>query len=566
MPSIFPTVRYLASALLASFFLDYTFNVHLYLPIVSASQAYLQTQHPFHDNNAFESWLRTESQVATQRLLQNTFPSPYNNLANTQAQSIAPGTIIASPSRDHPNYFFQWVRDAALCVLTYLDLYQCNLDSSISSTNSNVQLAAQDLEDIFNHYATLQQTLQRTSNPSGSFNPSDIFNTLSALGEPKFNVNGTAYTDPWGRPQHDGPALRALALMRYVRLYNSSHPELWNTPAGDTFYSSLYEATWPPNSIIKADLEYTARYWREPGFDLWEEVKGSHFFTAMVQYRALREAAIFARVFEDEGAGAWYEKQANLLEDGLLGRFWDETKRYVKETIDGEERVKERSGLDCAVLLGSLHGVADPDAAVKESEEMYAPWSDEILLSLLAFSKDQEERFEINRVGRERRKEDGKRGADPDWALRGVGLGRYPEDVYDGYGDDAVRGGNPWFLCTSSAAEVLYRSAAHFLAQGNVTVSSLGLPFFEALLEATLNEPIELGFYDANSVVFQAVVEKLREMGDEYLQVLRRHATREAALSEQFDRDTGFERGAADLSWSYGAFLGAVRSRERPFG
>jgi glucoamylase len=32
-------------------------------------------------------------------------------------------------------------------------------------------------------------------------------------------------------------------------------------------------------------------------------------------------------------------------------------------------------------------------------------------------------------------------------------------------------------------------------------------------------------------------------------------------LSEQFDAETGFEKSVSNLSWSYAAFLSAVRAR-----
>ena len=32
-------------------------------------------------------------------------------------------------------------------------------------------------------------------------------------------------------------------------------------------------------------------------------------------------------------------------------------------------------------------------------------------------------------------------------------------------------------------------------------------------------------------------------------------------LSEQFDKDTGYEKSVRDLTWSYAAFLSAVRAR-----
>lgn len=49
------------------------------------------------------------------------------------------------------------------------------------------------------------------SNPSGDLQPSG-----KGLGEPKFNVDMTEFTGSWGRPQRDGPALRATAMISYA--------------------------------------------------------------------------------------------------------------------------------------------------------------------------------------------------------------------------------------------------------------------------------------------------------------------------------------------------------------
>jgi glucoamylase len=43
-------------------------------------------------------------------------------------------------------------------------------------------------------FITAEAQLQPVSNPSGTL-------TTGGLGEPKFNVDGTAFTGPWGRPQ-----------------------------------------------------------------------------------------------------------------------------------------------------------------------------------------------------------------------------------------------------------------------------------------------------------------------------------------------------------------------------
>lgn len=48
--------------------------------------------------------------------------------------------------------------------------------------------------------------------------------------------------------------------------------------------------------------------------------------------------------------------------------------------------------------------------------------------------------------------------------------------------------------------------------------------------------------------------------GDRMLAALVFHSDH-LELSEQFDRTTGFEKSVANLTWSYAAFLSAVRSR-----
>lgn len=57
------------------------------------------------------------------------------------------------------------------------------------------------------------------------------------------------------------------------------------------------------------------------------------------------------------------------------------------------------------------------------------------------------------------------------------------------------------------------------------------------------------------------MLERLRGVGDQFLDTVRSHVDAEGAMSEQFDRTTGYMTGARDLTWSYGAFLGAVRAR-----
>jgi glucoamylase len=411
-----------------------------------------------------------------------------------------------------------------------VDVYADSPSSALSSR----------LSTILDAYADLQIDIQHTSNPSGTFDD------LSGLGEPKFGVDGSPFTGSWGRPQRDGPALRALTLMHYLREYNASHPTVWSSSQAADFYQPLYHAAMPPNSVIKADLEYVSRYWNESSFDLWEEVEGLHFFTMMVSARSLREGSYLARSFGDTGAAAYYTEQAGYIE-ALLSKFWNANKNHLVETL-----WSKRTGLDCGLLLGSIHAL--PSSSSTDTA-IYPPWSDEILVSLLALTRDQKERFPINSSPDSDSEDDA-----GEFAFEGTGIGRYPEDVYDGYGT-SNRGGNPWFLCTSSAAEIMYRSASHFATASNLTITTTSLPFYQALL-TTSSLDVDAGTYGSSDALFHSILERLKATGDEFLEVVKMHVDAEGSMSEQFDRVTGFMRGARDLTWSYGAFLGAVRARK----
>jgi len=100
------------------------------------------------------------------------------------------GTIIASPS-DSPDYKYHWVRDSALVLTTIIDLYKSTNDSKY-------------FHYIIN-YIENESKLQNLE-------------TITGIGEPKFNINCTPYNKPWGRPQNDGPALRSIGLFKFINI------------------------------------------------------------------------------------------------------------------------------------------------------------------------------------------------------------------------------------------------------------------------------------------------------------------------------------------------------------
>lgn len=74
---------------------------------------------------------------------------------------------------------YTWTRDSALTTHGLVEVATASQQPQVIS--------------FVNDYITAQGILQQTSNPSGSFSD------LSGLGEPKFNIDETAFTGAWGR-------------------------------------------------------------------------------------------------------------------------------------------------------------------------------------------------------------------------------------------------------------------------------------------------------------------------------------------------------------------------------
>ncbi|CCU74978.1 glucoamylase, partial [Blumeria hordei DH14] len=185
------------------------------------------------------------------------------------------------------------------------------------------------LQALIEDYITSQAYLQTLSNPSGDLSSG------AGLGEPKFNADRTPFTASWGRPQRDGPALRATTMIAYSQ---------WLIENG--YSSTASETLWP---IIRNDLNYIAQYWNETGFDLWEEVEGSSYFTISSQYRALVEGSTLAASLGKKCESC--ESQAPQLLC-FLQSFWDPHRGYMLANINDESG---RSAIDSNTILAAIH-------------------------------------------------------------------------------------------------------------------------------------------------------------------------------------------------------------------
>ncbi|KAE8355874.1 Six-hairpin glycosidase-like protein [Aspergillus coremiiformis] len=426
---------------------------------------------------SLDLWLQTEATASRQAILDNI------GADGQWVEGASAGVVIASPSKSDPDYFYTWTRDSGLVMKTLVDLFKEG-DRSLLPT--------------IEEYVSSQARIQGIPNPSGDL-------SSGGLGEPKLNANETAFTGAWGRPQRDGPALRATAMIAFGQ---------WLLDHGHA--SMAADLVWP---VVRNDLSYVAQYWNQSGFDLWEEVPGSSFFTIAVSHRALVEGSTFAK---NVGSSCPYcDSQAPQVRC-YLQSFW--TGSYVLANFGSG-----RSGKDVNTLLGSIH-TFDPQA--KCDDATFQPCSARALANHKVVTDSFRSIYAINSDRAEH---------------QAVAVGRYPEDRY--------YNGNPWFLATLAAAEQLYDALYQWDHIGSLTITDVSLPFFKPLYSSA-----SVGTYASSTTVYKDIVEAVESYADEYVQIVQQYAASNGSMAEQYSKTDGTQTSARDLTWSYAALL-TVHSR-----
>lgn len=395
--------------------------------------------------------------VDAQRIQQQYTRSLQYLLANLPREGQAKGAVMAAPTT---HYQYHWTRDAALVWDSLLQVYM----------RAKGPLRA-ELLSRFQDWVAFERRAVEGAISAGL-----------TRGEPKFNLDGSPYLGEWGRPQNDGPALRALVMSRWAL-------QLLREGKESYVRQSLYSSE--DASIIKADLEYTSQNWSVPSFDPWEEVKGQNFYALAMKRKALLLGTELATQLKDPDAAHGYNQRADqiLL---FLNQFTDSSKGHVVATLNQVDgwRHKE-SQLDIAIILAVIHVLPDLSYLASQGTAV-----EQTLRKLIENFRSL---YPINH------------------GETTPVIGRYPEDVYDGFG---FSGGNPWFLATHAVGEFLCQ-------QAQTTKKS----------------------------------QELQAQGQAYLYRTLRHVHQETGeMSEQMSRINGYLTGVSHLTWSYASFITAVHT------
>ncbi|CCA75132.1 probable glucan 1,4-alpha-glucosidase [Serendipita indica DSM 11827] len=435
----------------------------------------------------------------------DTFETPialaglYANIGpdGAKSQGAKAGVVIASPSTSDPDYLYTWTRDASLVFKYIVDRFTSGRDSSLRTK----------IDNFVGHVGRIQQV----TNPSGTV-------STGGLGEPKFMISEAAFTGEWGRPQRDGPALRATTLIAYAN---------WLRANSNTTH--VQNVLWP---IISLDLNYVSNNWNSTTFDLWEEVSGASFFTTAAQHRALREGIALATALGAPSSTitAWTTQAQNLL--CFLQTYWSPESGFIVANVDPINGAI-RSGKDANTVLTTIH-TFDPAAGCDSST--FQPCSDKALANLKVYVDSFRSIYPINY------------GIASNAA---VATGRYPEDVY--------YGGNPWYLTTFAVAEQLYRALQVWDAEGKgIEVTSISLPFFQQF-----NSSATVTTIPAGSASYTTLTNAIKTFADGFALKGAQFVPSSGALAEQYARNDGTPVSAVDLTWSYASVLTMFDAHDR---
>lgn len=362
---------------------------------------------------ALEDWIARQYRFSAQAMLEAVSATQITQVRPGFGQTVTPikGSIVASPVLaawdPDPDYFFHWFRDSAIVIDAMRVLHE---DGTLGPE------ALDHFRDFVGFSLSLPHrapiTDRARTNPGfvQYLRPEGEIAAVSAqdvAAETRVNPDGTLDISRWSRPQHDGAALRLIAVLR------------WLTRDAALDADSRTKAS----RLAVADIDFILCHLGEPAFDMWEEEQGQHYYTLRAEATALARAASW---IDDVQKAEACRAAVSTLHRRLDG-FWREKDGFYSSRLSGDPT----KYLDISVIFavihaddaGPLHSVRDVRilATLRKLEELFA--------GLYAINQGRPQ-------------------------SRGPAMGRFASDVYFS--------GGAYYFSTLAAAEFYFRLAAEY--------------------------------------------------------------------------------------------------------
>ena len=448
-------------------------------------------------------WMERQYRFSATAMLQSISATTLSKYRPHLGRTIVParGSVLAATEiaayDPNPDYFFHWLRDSSLVIDALRVLIE---DKTLP----------EDALEYFTDFVGFSLNLCRLDgrdpvhrgDPNAKIDPKLLVHVRSAelmaevvgdkvLGEVRFNPDGTFDTGEWSRPQNDGPALRALTVLRFWRL---GLPQLRACAAS-------------MGRLLETDLDYTRAHWREPCYDLWEEAFGDHYYTRMVQCAALEDGAeIMAAAGDVKRAESCRTAAAEIR--ASLDAYYDADEGFYLAFFPDPQKCKAfgpRRRLDIAVVLGAVH--AD---RIHGAHSIVDPRALATLARLeIVFASE----YRINLT----------RPADC-----GPAMGRYPDDVYFT--------GGAYYFSTFGAAQFYFRLAEAIASGTPLPLSNANRPLLAAMIGEA---PESLGDDAVHPHLRSRIAKAVFDRGCGFMAVARAYAPPSGELAEQFSQIDG---------------------------
>jgi glucoamylase len=328
------------------------------------------------ETTSLADWMDRQYQLSAAAMLQSISAVHLIKERPAFGQSIRPakGSVLASSAiasyDPDPDYFFHWLRDSAIVIDALRTLIEDGTCGSEARDHVKdflrfaLVLGDQDGRALLKEGASpraVDPDFQQYMRPAAELRAA---HGDAVLGETRVNPDGTLDITKWARPQHDGPALRALAVLRLLR------SDIVDDPA----------ARITARALVETDLAFIHRRWAEPSFDIWEEELGLHYYTRLAQHAALADGAEWLDEIGDPHLGPLY-RQASREIAQCLDSHWSAAKGFYLSRL-GATAGSSTKELDIATILAVVHArrgegphsVLDPraQATLTRLEQLFA--------------------------------------------------------------------------------------------------------------------------------------------------------------------------------------------------
>ena len=370
------------------------------------------------NSEPLDAWIDRQYRLSAQAMLQAVSATHLTKKRPGFGQTIVPvrGSIIASPVMadwdPDPDYFFHWFRDSAIVIDALRVLHQggmtgidavAHLRDFIEFSLALKVLKGKSLVDDPSWRAGTQARFQQYLRSDDEL--AEI--TGENVGaETRVNPDATLDISRWSRPQHDGPALRVIAVLRWL----ASVPALDRATTGRAAL------------LLHDDIGFVLKHAGQPDFDMWEEERGHNYYSLRLSATALEQAALWLSAEESALAQTCSSTAAAL--QSKLDSFWLEPEGFYRSRLAGAPNKL----LDISVIFAAIHaGGEGPLHSIRDVRMLATLEKLEGLFDRL---------YEIN-TGRP--------------STHAPALGRYEGDVYFS--------GGAYYFSTLAAAEFYYRIA-----------------------------------------------------------------------------------------------------------